>query len=84
MPANPLDFPLGDGVGGELEGVVLVGVGVENVGNALIDASSEAAIQILVDACKVVTVIVSNVGIGLSRMIAESAEMVVMPVFLGE
>ena len=84
MPANPRDFALGDGVGDELEGTVLVGVGVKNVGDAVVDTPLEPAIQILVNACKIVTVIISNVGVGLSSVVAEAVEMVVVPVFLGE
>jgi RES domain-containing protein len=59
-------------------------MGVENVGNTMVDAPFEAAIQILVDAYKVVTVVVSDVRVGLSGVIAESIEMVVVPVFVGE
>ena len=50
----------------------------------MVDAPFEAAIQVLVDVCKVLTVIVSNVRIGLSGVVADGVEMVVAPVFVSE
>jgi hypothetical protein len=67
-----------------LEGVKLVGVSVENVRDAVVDTSLEPTVDVFSHVCKLLTVVVSDVAIGLSAVVADGVEMVVAPVFVSE
>jgi|GEM_PF-2991965 len=84
MPANVPDFSFLDGVEDELEGVVFVGVGVENVGDAVVDTPLEPTVDVLLNVLEGVVVIVSDVRVGLPRVVSDGVEMVVAPVLFFE
>lgn len=67
-----------------MERFVLVGVGVEDVGDAVVDAPLEPAVQVLVGVFEAVDVVVADVGVRLSRVVATCVEVVVRLVLLLE
>lgn len=84
LPSNAADFPFLDGVNNEFEGVVFIGVRVEDAGDSLVDTPFEAIVEILVGVCEGIVIIASDVDIGMSCVALDVMEVLVCPVVFGE
>lgn len=57
---------------------------IKNVCDTVVHASLESVVNVFSHTCKIISVVVSDVGVELPSVIADGVEMLVTPVFVSE